>query len=282
MGIALCVIAHIRLERVQLFYSIIILFLCSIGLFRTIRQAVEANKREPNIIDNVVDNQIAIKAVRIAENPTKEGEKIGKIFIDIMEVTKSIMKKLKELFDKYKGYLLTIALAVLSVIEDYGGFINQICGGKFVIGGCEVLPLVTLGAAVVVGILSNGYTKEQHEKIKALFNKSSTDEMVKAEIKRTITTKTAKLTEEKRELAKMQTELDNLNAELERKKNTHAAKQAMFAMQPQLATAEDVQTASTEVVNTEAAIANKKADIEKAQNSISALETTINALKSQL
>ena len=282
VGVLLCIIAHIRLERVQLLYSIIILFLCSIGLFRTIKQAIEANKRERRIIDSIIDSQLAIKAVSIAEMPTKEGEKIGKIFIVIMEASKNIMEKIKQFFSKFKGYMLTIALAILSAVEMCGGVINSLCGGVFTINGVEVLPVVTLACTAVVGIVSNGYTKEQRDKIKALFSKSSTEELVKAEIKKTLASNNTKLAETKRELATKHTELANLEAELERNKNTHAAKKAMYGMVPQLATADDVQNAANEVVNTEAKIVNKKAEIEKTKIAIETLETTIGALKTQM
>ena len=283
VGVGMCIISHIQLERVQLFYSIIILFLVSIGLFRVIRQSIEKprNERKHNIIDSVVDSQMAIKALSLAQSPTKEGEQIGKIFINLLEELKSIMNKLKQFFDKFKGYLLTIALAVLSVVEMCGGFINQLCGGVFTINGVEVLPVVTLACTALVGILSNGYTKEQREKIKALFSKSSTNELVQAEIKKSIKENTAKLAEFNKILSTKQTELANLQSELESAKNTHAAKKEMYGMIPQLATAEDVQLAANAVVDIEAKITEKAAEIKKVEATIEHLKTTLTALKSQ-
>lgn len=284
VGAVLCIIAHIRLETVQLYYSIIILFLCSIGLFKTLKQAMEKqrNERKHNIVDTVVDNQIALKAVSLADAPTKEGEKIGKIFINLMEVIKSTMNKFKQFFDKFKGYMLTIALAILSAVEMCGGYINQLCGGVLTIKGIAVLPVVTLGCTVVVGLLSNGYTKEQREKIKALFSKSSTNELVQAEIKKQIKDKKAKLTEFTKILNTKKTELANLQSEKEIAENAHAAKKEMYAMQPQLATAEDVQLAANAVVDVTAKIAEKEKEIADTEQTIENLKTTINALNSQL
>lgn len=282
-GLLIAYLARFDLERVQLSYSLIILILASIGVLRMVKQAIEKHKeRKPNIIDSIVDGTIAVKAVSIAVEPTKEGEKIGKILLGILEGVKSIMKKLKELFDKYKGYLLTIALGVLSLVENYGGYINAVCGGKLVLWGYEVVPVITLVAALLVGILSNGYTKDQKDKIKALFSKSSTSELVQAEIKKTIKEKSTSLTEYNKLHNIKENEIANLQSELETRKNTHAAKKEMFNMVPQLATEEDVQLAANEVVDTEARIVEKTKELDSINSTIEMLKTTINALKSQL
>lgn len=284
VGSALCIVAHVKLERVQLFYSIIILFLCSIGLFRTIKQEFEKhrNERKKNIIDSVVDNQLAIKAVNIAQSPTKEGEKIGNFFINLWEALGIMSNKFKQFFDKFKGIILAIALGILTIVEGFGGFINGMCGGVLTINGVEVIPLVTLVASLVVGIISNGWTKDQKEKIKALFSKSSTDEIVHAEIKKTLKENETKVKEFGKVLASKQTELDNLETELEAKKNTHSAKVEMSVMTPRLATVEDVQLAEIAVRETEGKIAEKKKEIAELKNTISNLNSTIKALKSQL
>ena len=78
------------------------------------------------------------------------------------------MGKLKTFFSKYKGYISTVLLGLLTIIEQYGGYINTLFGGGFVIGGIEIIPVVTFAITIIVGILSNGFSKEQMEKIKAL------------------------------------------------------------------------------------------------------------------
>lgn len=286
-GLVLACIARFKLDTVQLLYSIIILMLVSVGLLKIIKQAIEKQRekkkeRKHHVIEDMADNQVALKAVSLAQEPTKEGEKIGKIVIELWEVIKNIMNKFREFFSKFKGYMLTIALAVLTVVEMCGGFINQLCGGVLVVEGVEVLPLVTLACTAIVGILSNGYTKEQREKIKALFSKSSTNELVLAEIKKSLKENTAKLAEFNKILSTKQTELENLQSEYESKKNTRDAKKEMYTMVPQLATAEDVQLAENEVVNTSAKIADKTKEIADTQATIKNLQTTIAALKSQL
>lgn len=192
------------------------------------------------------------------------------------------MEKIKVFFDKFKGYLLTFALAVLTAVEMCGGFINDLFGGALVVGGIEVIPFVTLAATVVVGILSNGYTTEQKAKIKALFSKSSANELVFQEIKKSIKETKTKLTEFNKVLAQKNAELEALQGELRTAQNTYEAKTEMANMTPKLATAEDVQLAKNAVVACEAKIADKKQEIADTQKTIKKLNTTLSALQSQL
>ena len=150
-GIAMCILSGNSIENIQLWYSVIILLLVSIGLFRIVKQSIDKQKKkktkeaENNLIYNIVDHQKPVQAISLAQDPTKVGEEAGKKIIKIMEEIKTIMKKFAEFFDKFKGYILTIALAVLTVIEMCGGFINELAGGVLVIEGIEILPIITLG-----------------------------------------------------------------------------------------------------------------------------------------
>jgi hypothetical protein len=287
VGTALSFIAHSDSEKVRLFYSVVILILACMGMFRFIRQTFEQGKKKEenrghNLLDDMVDAQIAVKVINLAQEPTKVGEKIGRVFIALLEGAKSIMKKLKELFGKYKGYLLTMLLGVLTAIESYGGFINRLCGGVLVIKGVEVLPLVTLILTIVVGLISNGYSKEQMESIKALLSRSSTAVLVRAEIKNQLGIHKTKHSQYIKIQATKEGELATLRSELEGLKNTYAAKREMYGMTPQLATEEDVLLAMKAVSECETKIANKTAEIEETKTTVAELDTTINALKSQL
>lgn len=283
-GIGLAVLADFKLESVQLCYSVIILMLVSIGAFRVIRQETEKqrNKRDHTMIDSMVDSQKPIKAVSLATEPLIEGNKTGKLILILIGGLKKMKEKLKVFFSKYKGYLLTIALAVLTVVESCGGYINSLFGGVLAINGVEVLPIVTLVCTTIVGVISNGYTPEQREKIKALFTNSSTNELVKAEIKKTIKEKTAQYNQFNKVLATQETEKAAFETELTTLNNTLQAKKEMAAMRPQLATEADVQLATNEVVNCQAKIENKKTEIAKTKTMITNLHTMIEALKSQL
>lgn len=285
LGLTFAIATNFNLEKIQLMYSTIILILVGIGCFRIIKQSLEKNKktkRKNTVIDDLIDIQKPVKAISLAQDPTKEGKKLGEAIINILKECKRIMKKFKELFSKFKGYILTIALGILSIAEMCGGFINELCGDCLTFKGIELVPLITLVAAIIVGCISNGFTKEQRDKIKALFSKTSTNELVLAEIKKTLKADEIKLKEFNKILATQETALDNLESQLVSAKNTHSAKVEMFNMTPQLATAEDVQLAANEVVNCEAAIVEKKKEIDSTKASIANLTKTINALKNQL
>ena len=286
VGLALSITAHSDNEIVRKFYSIIIICLACMGVFRYIKQSIEREKkikeRERTMLDEVVDSLPVIKAINFAQEPTKVGEKFKKLFIVLWGGKNYIMKKLKEFFGKYKGYLLTILLGVLTAVEQYGGFINQLFGGVLMINGVAVLPLVTLLLTLIVGMMSNGYTKEQMEKIVALFSKSTTDELVLAEIKKQLKENTTKHTQFVKILSTKESELANFNSELESLKNTYCAKKEMFGMTPQLATEDDVLLALNGVRDCEQKIVNKEAEIEEIKATVSHLETMVNALKSKL
>lgn len=286
VGLAFGIMARSDLEIVRWVYTDILILLACIGLLRFIRQAIErekkTRKRERTVIDGMVDSLTVIKAINLAQEPTEESEKLKKTFITLWEVKKIIMKKLKEFFSKYKGYLLTGLLGLLTALEQYGGFINQLFGGAFVINGVAVLPLITLALTLIVGILSNGYTKEQREKIVALFSKSTTDELVLTEIKKQIKENTAKLTQFRKIQSTKESELANYNSELESLRNTYYAKKEMFGMTPQLATEEDVLLALNAVRDCENKIANKEAELNEVKATVSNLETIVSALKSKL
>lgn len=288
VGLVLSFMANYDSELLRQMYSIVILLLSCMGLFRIIRQAVEKGmkrkkkSREHNLIDTMVDNLAAVKAIKLAQESTKVGEKLGKFYMTLIGGKNSIMKKLKELFDRYKGYLLTVFLGVLTAVEQYGGYINELCGGVLVINGVEILPVVTLVCTVIVGILSNGYTKEQVEKIKSLFSRSSTSELVRAEIKKSLKDNSVKHTQFTKIQASKETELENLKSELESLNNTHNAKKEMYHMIPQLATAEDVQLAANAVSDCERKIVNKESEIVEVKNTVENLKNMINDLKSKL
>lgn len=281
-GGLLAFIAKFELNTVQLVYSVLILMLLCIGVLRIIKQEIEKKHRKKTVIDTLVDGQKPIKAVHIVQEPYTEGERVGYFILIIYKGVKSMWEKFKLFWSKFKGYLLTIALTILTIIEMCGDFINSAFGGALVIDGVKILPLITLICAVGVGIISNGYTKEQREKIKALFSKSPTNELVTAEIKKTIKEKSAQLLQFNKVLATQQHQLSNLESELETLNNTLQAKIEMNAMTPQLASDADVQLARNEVGACNAKIETANEEINTTKANIEVLITTISTLKSQL
>lgn len=287
-GLIITVASGFNLTVIQITYSIFILLLVSIGLFRVIKQSIDKQKetrkkeRQHNLIDDMVDSQTPVRAFNLAQKPTREGERLGHLLIETMKRGKRIMKQIKTFLDKFKGYILAVALMALSIIEMCGGHLNAAFGNVLVVNGVEVLPIVTLVLSVIVGCISNGMTKEQAEKVKALFTKKPANELVVAEIKKTIKEDELKLKEFNKILLTQETELDNLDSHLASAKNTHEAKLEMYAMTPRLASEEDVQLAANQVLGIEAQIEEKKREIEVTKMSISTLNTKLGALRSQI
>lgn len=283
-GISISAVAKFELGIVQLCYSVIILMIVCIGILRLIKQEADKkqNERKHNVIDDVVDGQQPMKAISLAQSPKEEGEKVGKKILFLWGVTKPMLVKLKTFFSKFKGYMLTIALTILSVVEMCGGFINSAFGGVLTINGIEILPVVTLLCAITVGCISNGFTQEQKEKIKALFSKSNTNELVLAEIKKTIKEKSAQLAQFSKALTTQEHELANYESELETLNNALQAKREMYQMIPQLATQEDVQLAANAVSECQAKIRTKTDEIAQTKTMLENLTTVIEALKQRL
>lgn len=286
VGLGLSMLASYELESIQLYYSIIILILVCIGVFRIIRQEIDKKRhklgRNHNIVDAMVDAQKSVKAVSLAQDPTVEGEIISKLIFKLMEDIKKAMNKLKTFFSKFKGYMLAIAIAILSAIELCGGVLNSLLGGALTIKGVEILPIVTFLCAVVVGIISDGYTKEQKAKIKNMLGKVTTTDLVKEEIRKTLKERQAQLNQSNKELAELERKQAEVKAELEALNNTLEAKRGMFSMTPQLATEADVINAATAVHNCEVEYEKVNNEIAEKRVSIDNLNTTIGALKSQI
>jgi hypothetical protein len=284
-GVSLAAAADFELGVVQLCYSVIILCIVCIGIFRLIKQEADKqrkNERKRNVIDNVVDGQKPIRAINLAQSPDKEGEKIGRKILSLIKELKPIMEKFKIFFDKFKGYMLTFALAVLSIVEMCGGFINTACGGMFTILGVPVLPIVAGVASAVAGVISNGFTKEQKEKIKALFSKSTADEILSDRLKKIYKEKMAQLAQFNKALNTQEHERANIESELETLNNDLFAKKEMFAMNPQLVTREEVLLAENAVGECKARHATKVSEIAKTKESIENLGKMIADLKSKL
>ena len=290
-GLIITVASGFDISVIQLTYSALILMLVSIGLFRVVKQAIDKNKeqrnkrkkeRQHNLIDELVDTQTAVKVINLATKPTKEGERLGHLLIDIMKRGKRTMKQIKTFLDKFKGFILAFALAALSIIEMCGGYLNAAFGDALTLNGVELLPIVTLVLSVVVGCISNGFTKEQLETIKTLVTKKPKNEIVQAQIKAKLKADELKLKEYNKALITQESELDNLANQLVSVKNVHEARKEMYTMVPRLATAEEVQEAANHVVNTEAAIVEKTKQIESTKKSINDITVEIGALRSQL
>lgn len=288
-GIGLAVLADFKLESVQLCYSVIILMLVSIGAFRVIRQETEKqrNKRDHTLVDSMVDSQKPIKAVSLATEPLSEGSKTGKLILFIIGGLKKMKEKLKVFFSKYKGYVLTAALAILTAIEWLGGYINELFGGVLTIRGVEVLPMVTLLCTAIVGAISNGYTPEEMCKIKNILTNSSTNAsakntLIKSEIKKTLKEKTAIYHQLDKQLKLLEHEKTDAQNILATANTTLEAKREMANMNPPLATETDVRAAIDNVIACQDTLKAVETHIREMKARIANIHTSIEALKNQL
>lgn len=288
LSILLTIIARFKLEKIQLMYSVIILMLVCIGVCSVIKKTAnnrvnkKKKERKTNIIDKLVNSRKEVKAVNIAQNPLQEGEELYIAMKKSRKDIRKVMKKLKKFFDKFKGWILSISLLVVSLISEYGGFIEKIFNGKLIIKGVNMISLIALICAVIVGLLSDTHTSEQIKKIKELFAKKPSNEIVKEELKNQL-----KLNETSRKNLEKQIETHNLtidtfNQELEQAKNVYNAKIEMLNMTPKLATEEDVQNALSKVNEIEGKIAKVKNDIIELDKKLFDVNTLITALKNRL
>lgn len=283
-GIALSIAVSFELDKIQLLYSIIILILVSMGVFKVIRQSIEKNskkKRKETPIDVIVNGQKPVKAISLAQHPTQDGEELGNLLINLWKGTTKVMKKLKEFFEKFKGFILSLSLMMLSIVEMCGGVINQLFDGKLTINGVEVLPIITLVCAVVVGCLSNSFTKEQWNRIKELF-KNNKNDLVIDEIKKQLKEDKVKLTQLHKSKEEKEKELSLLENQLKNANNTLDAKKQMYEMTPRLATREDVEASINGINDLQIKVNTKKSEISRLETEIENLTTIITALQSQL
>ena len=115
LGIISSCIVSFKLEKIQLIYSIIILILVSIGLFKVVRTSIDnkKNKRKKIIVDKLIESQSYMKAINMAQNPTKSIEEFGELIIKTTKGEKLLMKKLftwiKLYWQQIFGFLIDIA-----------------------------------------------------------------------------------------------------------------------------------------------------------------------------
>lgn len=133
-GLGLSYMVSWKLTEIQLIYSIIILILVCIGLFKVLKTSIDKQLTKRKIIlDKLVDSQKPMRAIHIANNPTKTGEELAEVLIDTMKGGKKLMEKIKNFFIWIKNYwqqilgyigsLGTYALYLYALINDKLGFI---------------------------------------------------------------------------------------------------------------------------------------------------------------
>ena len=153
LGIGISYIVQFKLDSIQLTYSIILLVLVCIGLFEVVRIPIDKSKetkKRKNLVDTMVDNQTAMKAITIIQNPMKPGAELGQLIID----TKNEVKKMIRWIKNNIGALVTFILAVLTCIVE---FVPQL-GLVWDVNGYNMVTIITGSAAILVGLFTSGFT----------------------------------------------------------------------------------------------------------------------------
>lgn len=119
MGLGLSFATQWQLSKMQLAYTTIILILVSIGLLKVIKSSFNSK----GLIGKMVEHQSPVRAIKIAQNPTQEGEELGELVIETMKGGKKTMTKIKNFFKRVWGNkftLINITINLLCVaVADY-------------------------------------------------------------------------------------------------------------------------------------------------------------------
>lgn len=214
MGLIISFIAKWQLEKMQLAYTTIILILVCIGLLKVVKSSYE-NK---NVLDRVVEKQSPVRAVKMAQNPTQEGEELGELMIETMKGSKKTMTKIKNFFKRVWGNkftLLNITFNLLAVaIVDYLVFSEYLMRFNFFVEnqlafkiGIPVLSVMYLSLDIFTTVSKYGWEtllelKDKAEQ-KALQKASKLSSEQKAIIKNNIKAVKVSITNAENELLKI-------------------------------------------------------------------------------
>lgn len=161
LGLMLSAFVSFKIEKIQLIYSVIILVLLCIGLFKVVKNSVtKSMKRKKIMIDRIVENQKPMKAIIMAQNPTKQGEELAEVLIDTMKGGKIIMKKIKDVFiwiGKYYQQLIgligalgyAVLVTIMLIYDKFGFILNRLpqtfawqLGSKIAIGALSTIAVI--------------------------------------------------------------------------------------------------------------------------------------------
>lgn len=284
-GVGLSVLVEFKLESIQLAYSIIILVLVSIGILRIFKESLEKrkNKREHNIIDDIVDAQKPMKAIDFANNPTKQGEEIGKTFILTYKEVHSGMEKVKTLWSKYKGLIVSGLTFVLAFIEGHYGIINELCGEYLVFHGIEILPIAFIIISLVVAFLSNTFDKEEWElvltTIKTFRDKKNDNKALNDELKKIIKENEGVLKGAYKELTTAEHKLATDEATLKNAQNSLDVKTQLYVSK--IIPVSEYNTARESLDKANQEVHKDLQEVERLNKQVGELETKLEELKSK-
>lgn len=171
IGIAYSFIVEWKSEMIQLGYSIIILILVIIGLFRFFFKR-NSNKKEKDIIDKTLNANKITKAIHIAENPCQEGEQLGELVIETIHGGKKMIKWIS----KNKGAIISTLVFIVAILESIFEFLYQYLPFEL---GFNIVSVALTVAGGAVGVLTSGFGsvkfKELIAQVKDQLNGDTTD-----------------------------------------------------------------------------------------------------------
>lgn len=177
-GIILSIVVHWELVKIQLIYSVIILILVLIGLFKVMLlkyNEVHGSKEKidhHNAIDKLVDNQKPIKAIRFSQHPTQDGEELGNLIIETTKGSKQMLKWVK----KNKGALVSCLVALLGLLELIFNWLGTYLPFEL---GFNVVGILITTIGIVISVLTTGFGsvqfKEAIAQLKDQLNGDKTD-----------------------------------------------------------------------------------------------------------
>lgn len=286
LGLMLSAFVSFKIEKIQLIYSVIILVLLCIGLFKVVKTSItKSMKRKKIMIDRIVENQKPMKAIIMAQNPTKQGEELAEVLIDTMKGGKIIMKKIKNLFiwiGKYWqqiiGLIGTFAYAVLITVmliyDKFGFILNKLpqtfawqLGSKIAIGVLSTIAVIFSVRNQVkwVGLGSLDTARKYLEEL-ANSNSKKLSATAKASLKKALKTCKKTLADYKKDLATKQTKKTKLETQISDLKEL---------MKLGVGSDEELQETTTSLTQENALIADVQAKIDSLQSQIDKYESIL-------
>lgn len=176
-GIILSIVVHWELEKIQLIYSVIILILVLIGLFKVILLKHNEdnhlkNQQTHTMLDKLVESQKPMKAIRFSQHPTNDGEELGNLIIETTKGSKKMLKWIK----KNKGAIVSCLVALLGLLEIIFNWLGTYLPFEL---GFNVVGVLMTVIGLVISVLTTGFGsvqfKEAIAQLKDQLNGDKTD-----------------------------------------------------------------------------------------------------------
>ena len=241
LAIVIATISMFDIVIIQLCYSVIILMLVSIGLFRLIKKEIDKRrnniKHKYDVIDKILNSQVSIKAIELSNHPTKLGEDLGHFSIDIFRKGRKTMKSIKTFLYRFRGYIVSICFLALGLVETFSNYLLLIFG-NITINGVNVIAVILFLCSLLISMFSNKLTKSQKALLKQFKNDGSStsddNKLLQEEITKAYGELSFKLKELRKTLSKKEKEYEEVNKQFETTASSYKAKQSLQTLLPSI------------------------------------------------